>query len=142
VHDRAALAFDGARTAGLPGRYFVCERAGLRAVLTTTPEMGYLNAVSGVSTETVAGVPEMLEIFDSIGAELPSLVVARSDATVHEQLRDWGFAPAGRRPLACVDLPLGSTRTGEDRGCRVMMHETFQDTRDPSFCSRALESCR
>lgn len=114
LYDGARLAFEAARGAGLLGQFLVFEQPGLRAVLTTAPELSYFNVVAGVSAEALAGVPEVLETYDSIWAATPSLVVARKDAAVHDQLREGGFVPAGRRPVACIDLPLGSARTGED----------------------------
>lgn len=108
LHDRGRLAFAAAATAGLPGDFRAFESAALLASMTTSPALSFLNSVTGVAEDSVEALPEVLETFAAVGAPSPSLITGHPTALLRDQLHRLGFAPAGRRPLAVIDLPVAS----------------------------------
>lgn len=120
LHDRARLAFSAARAAALPGCFLTVETAGLRALVTTSPGLGFLNSVTGVTEASIEELPDVLSAFTAAGAPPPSLTTGHPTAELGQRLRDLGFTPAGHRPLAVIDLPVTSgSSAGARDGLRV-----------------------
>lgn len=109
IHQRTALSFTAARAAGLAGRFETREVAGLLLAVTTSPALGFLNSVAGVTASSVRALPEALDAFAAVGAPNPSIVTAPSSPPiVREDLQNMGFHSAGKRPLAYVHLSSAS----------------------------------
>lgn len=96
LHDRAALAFTAARIAGLPGKFLTFQTKGLLATLATTPGLDFRTCIRGVTTATVDGLTEVLQIWDELAAPMPPLTTPHPDPAVDERLRSLGFVPAGQ----------------------------------------------
>ncbi len=117
LHDRARLAFSAARAAALPGCFLTVETAGLRALVTTSPELGFLNSVTGVTEASIEELPDVLSAFTAADAPAPSLTTTgHPTAELGQRLRYLGFTPAGHRPLAVIDLPVTSGSSAGARG--------------------------
>ncbi len=110
VHRRGRLAFDAATAAGLPGRFEAFELGGLQALLTTSPELGFLNAVTSVSARSVAALPEVLAVFAAAGAPMPAVVGGSDDLASVEQRTGRRAAPGPVRPIAVL-----APRSRDDR---------------------------
>lgn len=116
LHDRGHLAFAAAAVAGLPGEFRAFQSATLLALITTSPALDFLNSVTGVAEDSVEELPDVLETFAAVGAPSPSLITGHPTAMLGDQLHHLGFAPAGRRPLAVIDLPVSSDADHSDGG--------------------------
>lgn len=106
LHDRSRIAFAAAQTTGLPGRFHTFENENLRALLTTSPELAFLNSVSGVNEHSVSALPRLLTTFSAAGAPAPVLITGEETQDLRERLCWHGFTQAGRRPVAMTDLPI------------------------------------
>jgi len=96
------------------------ESAALLALITTSPALSFLNSVTGVAEDSVEALPGVLETFAAVGAPSPSLITGHPTAMLQDQLHLMGYAPAGRRPLAAIDLPMASgADDGEDGGLQA-----------------------
>lgn len=130
LHDRGRLAFAAAAVAGLPGEFRALESAALLALITTSPALSFLNSVTGVAEDSVEALPDVLETFAAVGAPSPSLITGHPTAMLRDQLHLLGYAPAGRRPLAVIDLPMASDAdNGEDGGLQVRENEAGDELR-------------
>jgi hypothetical protein len=129
VHARARIAFDAARAAGLPGQFRAFEISGLRALLTSSPGLGFLNSVTGVTEESTSALASVLDVFRRY-ASGPTLVTGSVSRGLEEQLRSYGFAPTAPRPIAVLDMSRRdkADRTSPRRGSvRVTRVETEED---------------
>jgi hypothetical protein len=102
LHDRSGAAFAAAAEAGLPGRFRVFEQDGLLALLTTSPALGFLNSVSGLTSESLGALPGVLAVFAAAGAPLPNW--RRTGGCSPTAFAGWASGRRGRgrsRPLTC-----------------------------------------
>ena len=102
LHDRSSAAFAAAAGAGLPGRFRAFEHDRLLALLTTSPGLGFLNSVCGLTSESLDALPGVLAVFSAAGAPLPRL--ATDGPAQAGRLHQRGFGPAKPRPVATIDL--------------------------------------
>jgi hypothetical protein len=84
MHDRSRVAFTAAARAGLPGRFCAFEHKGLLALLTTSPGLGFLNSVSGLTEESLGALPGVIAVFATADARLPPRRNPRVPATSPE----------------------------------------------------------
>lgn len=120
LHDRGRLAFAAAAVAGLPGEFRTLKSSALLALITTSPALSFLNSVTGVAEGSVEELPDVLETFAAVGAPSPFLITGHPTAMLADRLHRLGFAPARRRPLAVIDLPVASAAdNGDDGGLLV-----------------------
>jgi hypothetical protein len=137
LHDRSGAAFAAAAEAGLPGRFRAFEHDGLLALLTTSPGLGFLNSVCGLTSESLDALPGVLAIFAAAGAPLPRLATA--GPAVAGRLRRLGFVLAKPRPVATMDLLPRRRFPAEPYGLRVTEARTpeqervFLDTLDAGY---------
>jgi hypothetical protein len=117
LHARSGAAFAAAAEAGLPGRFRAFEHDGLLALLTTSPGLGFLNSVCGLTSESLGALPGVLAVFAAAGAPLPRL--ATDGPGLAGRLRRLGFGPAKARPVATIDLLSRREIPAEPRGLRV-----------------------
>ncbi|MCC2333875.1 GNAT family N-acetyltransferase [Cellulomonas wangsupingiae] len=103
VYHRSRLAFGAATAAGLPGRFEAFELGGLRALLTNSPGLGFLNSVTGANARTVAALRDVVAVFTAAGAPLPAVVGTSGDLPSAERLSDLRAAPGPVRPIAVLD---------------------------------------
>jgi hypothetical protein len=127
LHDRSGAAFAAAAEAGLPGRFRVFEQDGLLALLTTSPALGFLNSVSGLTSESLGALPGVLAVFAAAGAPLPQLATDRR--VLADRLRRLGFGPARPRPVATIDLLSWRGFPAEPHGLRVTEARTPEQQR-------------
>ena len=109
-----------------PDAWSAVEAGGLRAVLTTVPELSFLCTVTGLHPGTVAAMPAALA--EARGAGVPAVTViggSEADPTLHRHLRALGGVPAGVRPLAVRLLPAPARAAGV--GPRVVAVDTGPD---------------
>lgn len=104
VHRRGRLAFGAATAGGLPGRFEVFELGGLQALLTTSPELGFLNSVTGVNARSLAALPEVLAAFAAAGAPIPAVVGSSDNLASIEQRTECRAASGPVRPIAMLVL--------------------------------------
>lgn len=104
MHDRSRVAFAAASRAGLPGRFCAFEHKGLLALLTTSPGLGFLNSVSGLTEESLGALPGVIAVFATANAPALSLATGEPTIAMGHGLRRLGFVPAQRRPVGTVDL--------------------------------------
>jgi hypothetical protein len=105
LHDRSRVAFAAAAAAGQPGRFQAFERSGLLALVTTSPGLGFLNSVSGLTEESMDALPAVLAVFTAARVSSPSLVADEPSSALAAGLRRLGFVPAPPRPAGTIDLP-------------------------------------
>lgn len=99
VFARKRACLDAAAKAGLPGRFGSFDLGGLRASMATAEPYGFLNAVEGVTDQSVGALPAMLERFpDSCR---PAIIATSPSPELTEWLLGEGYEPAPARPLAC-----------------------------------------
>jgi GNAT superfamily N-acetyltransferase len=127
LHDRSGAAFAAAAAAGLPGRFRAFERDGLLALLTTSPGLGFLNSVCGLTSESLDALPGVLAVFAAAGAPLPRL--ATDGPVPAGRLRRLGFGPAKARPVATIDLPPRRRFPAEPHGLRLTEAQTPEQER-------------
>jgi Acetyltransferase (GNAT) domain len=127
LHDRSSAAFAAAADAGLPGRFRAFEHDGLLALLTTSPGLGFLNSVCGLTSESLHALPGVLAVFSAAGAPLPRL--ATDGPALAGRLRQLGFGQAKARPVATTDLPPRRAFSAEPRGLRVTEARTPEQER-------------
>jgi GNAT superfamily N-acetyltransferase len=117
LHDRSTTAFAAAAGAGLPGRFRAFEHDGLLALLTTSPDLSFLNSVCGLTSESIGALPGVLANFAASGAPPPRL--ATDGPGLADSLRPLGFGPAQPRPVATIDLLARSQIPAEPHGLRL-----------------------
>src|ERR1700684_1132207 len=127
LHDRSGTAFAAAAGAGLPGQVRSFEHDGLLALLTTSPDLGFLNSVCGLTSESLDALPSVLAIFAAAGAPLPQL--ATDGPALAGRLRRLGFGPAKPRPVATIDLLSRRENPAEPHGLRVTEARTPEQER-------------
>lgn len=115
LHERAQQAFVAAANGGLPGKFEAFRRAGLFALLTTAPDLSFLNSVCGVTEDSLPRLPEVLQAFSAASAPAPSLVTEEPSAILQEQLACMGYVASGHRPIALIDLPAHRRPESVDR---------------------------
>ncbi len=76
LHERAEPSFDAARRAGSPGLFETREVDGLFVVLTTSPGLGFLNSITGVTSSLLDALPGALAFFAEANASGPSISTA------------------------------------------------------------------
>jgi hypothetical protein len=112
LHDRSRVAFAAAAAAGQPGRFHAFERGGLLALLTTSPGLGFLNSVSGLTQESMNALPAVIAVFTAAQVSSLSLAADQPTSALAAGLRRLGFVPAPPRPAGTIDLaPRHSTPT-------------------------------
>jgi GNAT superfamily N-acetyltransferase len=137
LHDRSGAAFAAATGAGLPGQFRAFEHDGLLALLTTSPDLSFLNSVCGLTSESLDALPAVLAIFAAAGAPLPRL--ATDGPALAGRLRQLGFGPAQARPVATIDLLPRRGFPAQPYGLRVTEARTpeqervFLDTLDVGY---------
>jgi hypothetical protein len=99
------MAFAAATGAGLSGRFRAFEHSGLLALLTTSPGLSFLNSVSGLTTESLDVLPEVIAVFAAANAPAPSLATSEPAIALAVGLRRLGFVPAKPRLVGTIDLP-------------------------------------
>lgn len=91
IHQRTTLSFTAAREAGLAGRFETRDVAGLLLAVTTSPALGFLNSVAGVTASSVRA-SEALDAFAAVGAPTPSIVTAPSSPLIVREALQHGFS--------------------------------------------------
>lgn len=127
LHDRSGAAFAAAAKAGLPGRFRAFEHDGLLALLTTSPDLSFLNSVCGLTSESLDALPGVLAIFAAAGAPLPRL--ATDGPMLSGRLHQLAFGPAKPRPVATIDLLSWRGFPAEPHGLRVTEARTPEQER-------------
>lgn len=102
VYCRGRLAFGAATAGGLPGRFEAFELEDLQALLTTSPELGFLNSVTGVNARSLAALPEVLAVFAAAGAPIPAVVGSADNLASIEQWTELRAASGPIRPIAML----------------------------------------
>jgi hypothetical protein len=132
LHDRSSAAFAAAAGAGLPGRFRAFEHDRLLALLTTSPGLGFLNSVCGLTSESLDALPGVLAVFAAAGAPLPRLAtdgLATDWPALAGRLRRLGFGPAGPRPVATTDLLSRRAVPAEPHGLHLTEARTPEQER-------------
>jgi GNAT superfamily N-acetyltransferase len=129
LHDRSRAAFAAAARAGQPGRFHAFERSGLLALLTTSPGLGFLNSVSGLTEESMAALPAVIAVFAAAGVPSWSVATNQPTAALAGGLRDLGFVPAPPRPAWTIDLPPGQPNPAEVSDLRLTEARTKNEER-------------
>jgi GNAT superfamily N-acetyltransferase len=121
VHERSRMAFAAAVRAGLAGEFRVFERDGLLVQLTTSPGLGFLSAVTGLTADSLAVLPGVLAECRAGGAPMPAVVIPPADARAAEDLRRLGFDLAGQRVLGIMSLATrdAAAPVGQSPGHRI-----------------------
>jgi hypothetical protein len=129
LHDRSRVAFAAAAAAGQPGRFAAFEHSGLLVLLTTSPNLGFLNSVSGLTEDSMEALPAVLAVFTA--ARVPSLSLAADEPTsaLAAGLRCLGFVPAPPRPVGTIDLPPRHPIPAEPGDLRLTEAETRNEER-------------
>jgi len=127
LHDRSSAAFAAGAEAGLPGQFRAFERDGLLALLATSPGLGFLNSVCGLTSESLDALPGVLAVFSAAGAPLPRL--ATDGPAQDGRLHRLGFGPAKPRPVATIDLLSRRESPAEPHGLRVTEARTAEQER-------------
>lgn len=117
LHDRSRTAFAAAASAGQPGCFRAFEHHGLLALLTTSPDLSFLNSVCGLTGESVRALPGVLAIFAAAGAPPPRL--ATDGPALAGGLLRLGYGPAQPRPVATIDLLARARIPAEPHGLRL-----------------------
>jgi GNAT superfamily N-acetyltransferase len=133
LHDRSRLAFAAATEAGLPGEFRAFELGGLLVLLTTSPGLGFLGSVSGLTPQSLGALPAVLELFAAAGVPPPSVVPAlrlgpaAAEPELAAGLRDLGFGPGRPRPVGVMNL--AAARPVPDAPPRITEAVTAADRR-------------
>ena len=109
LHDRVGLAFAAAIDADLPGTFRTFRSGELRALLTTSPGLSFLNTVSGVDEDSAPGLPGVRAACRDAGAPRPTLVGGLPTDGLDGVLRRLGHRPAAPAPVAVMALPPAGT---------------------------------
>ncbi|WP_026533793.1 GNAT family N-acetyltransferase [Arthrobacter sp. H14] len=117
VFERKSLSLDAAAAAGLPGRFESFCMGGLRASMTTADQYGFLNAIEGVTDQSVEFLPDVLRRFPD--PRQPAIVATFPSLELIDWLLDEGYEPAPARPITYL-------RPGHDFSMAKMSAERWQ----------------
>ncbi|XAS68624.1 GNAT family N-acetyltransferase [Micrococcaceae bacterium Sec5.7] len=117
VFARKKASLDAAADAGLPGRFESFHMGGLRASMATADQYGFLNAIEGVTDQSVAVLPDVLRRFPD--PRRPAIVAAFPSPELIDWLLVAGYKPAPARPLTYL-------RPGTDFPTAEMSAEKWQ----------------
>jgi hypothetical protein len=129
LHDRSRLAFAAAAAAGQPGRFHAFERSGLLALLTTSPGLGFLNSVSGLTEESMDALLPVIAVFTAAGVSSLSFAADQPIPALAAGLRRLGFVPAPPRPAGTIDLPARHSIPAQARDLRLTEAGTKDEER-------------